>query len=607
MSKNLSEEDKKGLIAQRDRVKASLSILEKYLAKIGEEPIANQHDYAILLDRAESLPPLMLRFNELQEQLELDEDAQSDEIELFHNRYYSVRADFKLLISQYKEFELEENESEAQLAEGATCSPLNVKLPDINLPMFDGKYSEWITFRDIFTAIVIENKQLAGVAKFFYLNSSLQGEPKTCISNIPITEANFAVAWHILVERYDNTRLIATDHIHKLFAPPAVEPITHTSLRRLVDYFTSNVQALEALELPVALDKLLLSQLLLNNLNSQLVSEWEANSVVDTVPSFEDLLAFLEKKCKVLELSSTSPATVNNVLAKDQSSFKNTFANVVKKNLCPSCKENHALYLCSQFRALTPQQRFDFVKKHRLCMICLKLFTPGHPCSKFRCRHCNKDHNSLLHFSPNSNANNSDRSQAQTYVARASHKTHCNTQSRSRNTQRVNEPKPNLNTKVNSCLLPTAEVCVSQNNKVPSNLNALLDSASDCHLITERAVKRLRLKTSYTNTHIQGVVNTANKINKVTRVNVNSNDGKFVSNITCYVVPNITTNLPHANIDIAKWNLPLKLPYADPNFHVSKPIDLLPAAISTQGICIHLLSMQCYSFLPRFSSFLESH
>ena len=243
--------------------------------------------------------------------------------------------------------------------------PLNVKLPDINLPTFDGNYSSWITFRDIFTAIVIDNKQLSGISKFFYLNSSLQGEPKACISNLPASEVNFTVASNILLDRYDNVRLIATDRIQRLFSPPTLDPRSHTSLRHLLDYFTSNVHALEALDLPVSLDKLLLSQLLLNNLNLQLISDWEAESIVDTGPSFEDLLVFLEKKCKILELSSTNPIVSNNGIANQQTiSPKNTFSQAVKQNMCPLCKQTHFLYSCQQFRSWSVQESHDFVKKH---------------------------------------------------------------------------------------------------------------------------------------------------------------------------------------------------------------------------------------------------
>ena len=48
-----------------------------------------------------------------------------------------------------------------------------------------------------------------------------------------------------------------------------------------------------------AVNKLLLSQVLLNSLDFQLVSEWEANSSVDTVTTLQELLHFLEKKCKI--------------------------------------------------------------------------------------------------------------------------------------------------------------------------------------------------------------------------------------------------------------------------------------------------------------------
>lgn len=40
-----------------------------------------------------------------------------------------------------------------------------VKLPKINIPIFSGKYTEWITFRDLFNSLIDKNDSLDDVQK----------------------------------------------------------------------------------------------------------------------------------------------------------------------------------------------------------------------------------------------------------------------------------------------------------------------------------------------------------------------------------------------------------------------------------------------------------
>lgn len=42
-----------------------------------------------------------------------------------------------------------------------------VKLPEIKIPSFSGKYSEWQTFRDLFFGLVHENPLLDDAQRFF--------------------------------------------------------------------------------------------------------------------------------------------------------------------------------------------------------------------------------------------------------------------------------------------------------------------------------------------------------------------------------------------------------------------------------------------------------
>ena len=61
-------------------------------------------------------------------------------------------------------------------------------------------------------------------------------------------------------------------------------------------------------------------------------------------------------------------------------------------------------------------------------------------------------------------------------------------------------------------------------------------------------------------------------------VSLGSTHSDFQADIKCLLVPHITPDLPLVNIDISTWHLPTELAYADPEFYLSKPTDMLIGA-----------------------------
>jgi hypothetical protein len=82
--------------------------------------------------------------------------------------------------------------------------------------MFNGDACKWLQFRDIFQALIINNDVLSDVQKFHYLISSLKGEAKMLIVHLPVTSDNFAVAWELVTQPYNNIQLIAMKHVKQL-------------------------------------------------------------------------------------------------------------------------------------------------------------------------------------------------------------------------------------------------------------------------------------------------------------------------------------------------------------------------------------------------------
>lgn len=123
----------------------------------------------------------------------------------------------------------------------------SVRLFTIRLPMFDGKYENWLEFRDTFGAFMHNNEKLSNIHKFLYLRSSLEKNVFQIIKSIEVTEVNYETAWQFLVDRFENKRLIIHNHIRAIFEYPSIVKESFVKLRNLYDNKLKNLRSLKAL------------------------------------------------------------------------------------------------------------------------------------------------------------------------------------------------------------------------------------------------------------------------------------------------------------------------------------------------------------------------
>ncbi|EFN85430.1 hypothetical protein EAI_17225, partial [Harpegnathos saltator] len=88
------------------------------------------------------------------------------------------------------------------------------------LPPFDGSITEWESFRDRFTTLIIENKELNDFTRMHFLVSFLRGRALECLADFAVTADNFSGAWRVLLDRYDNRRRLLTAHLSTLLNLP---------------------------------------------------------------------------------------------------------------------------------------------------------------------------------------------------------------------------------------------------------------------------------------------------------------------------------------------------------------------------------------------------
>ena len=96
-------------------------------------------------------------------------------------------------------------------------SPVDVKLPKLNLPKFSGDVLQWPSFWDQFS-VTVHDTDLPVVSKFTYLMSLLEGEPKQAIHGLSLTTDHYTIACKILKDRFGRKETIIFSHIQKFFA-----------------------------------------------------------------------------------------------------------------------------------------------------------------------------------------------------------------------------------------------------------------------------------------------------------------------------------------------------------------------------------------------------
>lgn len=74
----------------------------------------------------------------------------------------------------------------------------SVRLPKILLQAFSGSLHKWLSFKDIFSATIHQNKELLDRMKLQYLKSSFRSNTLGIIQSILIVGTNYGLACSVL-------------------------------------------------------------------------------------------------------------------------------------------------------------------------------------------------------------------------------------------------------------------------------------------------------------------------------------------------------------------------------------------------------------------------
>ncbi|XP_071577544.1 uncharacterized protein [Temnothorax nylanderi] len=567
------------LLAKQTRLQRSIERFLDNFRKVGKGNLTA----AKIRSRIAALKELWCSYQEGHDQLTKATPTKSQtELAYFQDDYFAATEEVYQTTLDFMSDWLEElepfvspNQSMLNASVRAEASAFSLShLPAIRLPPFDGNYAEWEPFRDCFTALIRNNKDLDNFARMHFLSSCLKGRALECIGNISVTADNFEIAWHALTSRYENKRRSLNVHLTTLLNLPALSRESASDLQSLYDKVNVAVSSLLNLKRkPEELWNDILAHIVTHKLDPTTRKAWNLKETdKDSPPSYEDLNRFLQSRVRALEnfapAASTKPSPPPKVHA--------ATASATTPAKCPLCPASHLLSACPLFVGKNSSERWDLVKQHKRCFNCLSEKHSSPDCkSKYSCRVCHKKHHSMLHSTSNSSSALSGATLAGTI-------------SPDRSSPQTPEPKVEVTSMLASkatrsrsqVLLATAWITV----RVPSGrdavVRALLDQGSEMTFVSENLAqllhaKRIRMPISVT--AVGGIH--AGTFRHATQLFISPRETHVPSfATTALILGKLTDYTPKRQTDVSSLSHLINLPWADPDPTSPDPIQIIIGA-----------------------------
>ncbi|XP_038121717.1 uncharacterized protein LOC119770593 [Culex quinquefasciatus] len=551
------EEQQKVLMRQRDAVAEKLDRVKAAIKSSTEQLNQNLKNLHFLKLQLKTVEACYGEFNAFQNQIY--GLALTPEQEKLHRAcYLKFETLHNILTVQLNELiERLSKPSVALVPAAPACAVVPQYLPPLSVPLpkFDGTYENWFSFKCMFRSVMDRYQGEAPSMKLYHLRNSLVGRAEGVIDQDIINNNDYEAAWALLVETYEDKRVIIDKHIEALFNLPKITNDDAVAFRKLIDTCVKHIEALKNLQLPVdGLGEQMLMNLLAARMDKETRLAWESQWKAGELPTYAATIAYLKEKCRVLEVVEQCSVTVEKVTP-----HRSVAMLIAGTQKCSVCNRQHGLNGCEQFKGKSVNEKYSHLRKCGLCFNCLRRGHRVAACTSTNtCKICGNRHHTMLHTG-------GVKKQMVVPISTAP------VTSKPMDKRRTRPARKQT-------LLSTAVVLVDGGSSGPHLCRALIDSGSQNHFVTERFADKLAIKKERADYQVSGLHDFKTRISSLIRATVKSRVGDFSTELELLVTPSIIDDLPPESIDITSWNLPPNIKLADPGFNSASPIDMLLGA-----------------------------
>ncbi|XP_066583799.1 uncharacterized protein [Prorops nasuta] len=364
-------------------------------------------DTTVIKLRMKRLTELYNGFEDLLDELMIIEPKEEYQLdfEALQERFYCLASRVENLInplvtsSEISIASVNENRSE-ESSVTTRSDKQRIKLPEITLPVFNGKFEECLTFKNAFQGLIGSRTDVSDIDKLQYLKSALVGEAANKITIFSVSSTDYNKAWEILERSYEVKRVLISKHLSLILNSPHLEKESTQGFTTLADEMQQHIASLETLEVKMTPE--IAVCILESRLPKGTLRQWESLLNRDEYPDLEKMYEFLYK-CAVnaSRRERTREGDADKGEPQNKKRRKQTPGQAFTANASPTCiacqSSTHPLFRCETFKGLTPQERFNIVRSAKLCYNCMRTHR-GKPFKLSACTICNQKHNTLLHL-----------------------------------------------------------------------------------------------------------------------------------------------------------------------------------------------------------------
>ncbi|UYV75619.1 hypothetical protein LAZ67_13000765, partial [Cordylochernes scorpioides] len=315
------------------------------------------------------------------------------------------------------------------------------------------------------------------------------------------------------------------------------------------------------------------------------IVDWELHIDVQGYPSYDELIAFLEKYARSLanlrlrETSKTSPKP--NKVYSHATSVSRPNSNAACTP-CMLCQNSHLLSKYQLFRDKSLQERWRFVRDNGLCYNCLRSNHLVYACKLTAvCGVCKLRHHTLLHaFTSESHDSNSLPGAIHAVESSNANRVDSSVRSNVNYLARLNAViqthSINHSSSSSQILLSTALIRVNDLYGYSCMARALIDTGSQRTLITDSLRKTLNLPVNYSDASMYGIRdNCLEKPLGEMDITFSPHYSNMLFTAKALILNKITCNLPNFVMERSRWPHLVGLRLADPTFDKPAPIDII--------------------------------
>ncbi|KAF9405285.1 hypothetical protein HW555_013915, partial [Spodoptera exigua] len=341
---------------------------------------------------------------------------------------------------------------------------------------------------------------------------------------------------NIKLHRYNNEQALFTHQIEIFLNQPNIQKQSSSEIKRLYDTTTECIHAIHNLGVNTNAWDPLLVHLLCKKLDTDTQTDYrEARVEPRKLPKLDELMTFLEGKFTALEQitkydkepatsikRTPNPKVQNNYYKYNNYkgfNHRNYQAQAIHISKCAVCNLNHNrnLFSCKKFINMTPDLQMRIVTQSNICKNCLFSHDGNECTSTKRCKSCQGNHHTILH-------------------------------------EALDDEE---------LLLTTLSINGSPGPGV-SNITYIGERCATTRL-TEATLQCV----------VSGIGSGASQSKGLVSIDCQSIYGDYNFTTEALVLSRVASNLPSVQFKKQSWPHLQHLQLADPEYNVSKPIDLL--------------------------------